>query len=105
MTAAESGFLVRALCLMFVVAPSLLNPHFILGLCPLIFPIIMLCHPVCFVSTLETYNAVGFCYCHWCAHCALLAYGRFARMVIAVGIHHLQNDPLSWLLSQMSSHG
>ena len=39
---------------------SLLTTNFTLGLCALIFLIIMFCQPDCFVSTLKTYNLAGF---------------------------------------------
>lgn len=63
------------------------SPHpsiFMLGLCPLIFLIIKLCHTACFVSTLQTYTLadVLLLFTLYLAHS--LAYSRLSRIFIAL---------------------
>jgi hypothetical protein len=55
-----------------------------LGLCPLIFLIIKLCHPACFVSTLRAYTLadVLLLFTLYLAHSP--AYGRLSRIFIAL---------------------
>ena len=84
---------------------SLFPLHFILGLCSLIFLIIMFCHSDSFVSTLKTYNLADF---FVLALLNLLpGLWRLSRIFIVIDTEtcYLQSDPLPWFLPELSLQG